>query len=504
MISADKRQAIYQLHKEGMPEREIARSLRVNRGSVRAIIEQKGQMPESTRSDKIHIDEQLLIKLYKDCDGWVQRVHEKLTEEEGIQIGYSTLTLRIRELGLGRSKPTRCGRVEDKAGEEMQHDTSAYKVKLGIKRVLLQASLLYFRYSKIRYLKFYPSFDRFKMKCFFHEALSFWGYAADICIIDNTSLARLYGTGKNAVIAPEMQQFAKQYGFEFVCHEIRHSNRKAGTERGFFTIVTNFFAGRKFESLKDLNQQAFGWATVRSANRPTGKTRLVPASAFEYEKAYLNKLPAYVQAPYLVHKRRTDQYGYVAFDGNFYWIPGSQRHDVKVLQYQDHLKIYHQRKFLGLYELPAYGVKNEQFSPKGQPKPKHQPKYRKKPTSEEEKILRTADKHIDAYLSFVLKEKSGKAKHRFIRQLYALYKKMALSLLIKTLTRALKYRISDIKTIESIAGLLIREANYDMPTVEISVEFKNRDVYRQGRFAGRVNLSAYDKLMEEDEDEDDQ
>jgi hypothetical protein len=230
---------------------------------------------------------------------------------------------------------------------------------------------------------------------------------------------------------------------------------------------------------------------------------LVPASAFEYEKAYLNKLPAYVEAPYLVHKRRTDQYGYAAFDGNFYWIPGSQRHDVKVLQYQDHLKIYHQRKFLGLYELPAYGVKNQQVSPKGQPKPKHQPKYRKKPTSEEEKILRTADKHIDAYLSFVLKEKSGKSKHRFIRQLYALYKKMALSLLIKTLTRALKYRISDIKTIESIAGLLIREANYDMPTVEISVEFKNRDVYRQGRFAGRVNLSAYDKLMEE-EDEDDQ
>jgi hypothetical protein len=172
------------------------------------------------------------------------------------------------------------------------------------------------------------------------------------------------------MIVPEVEQFAKQYGFKFVCHEVGHSNRKAGNERGFFTIVTNFFAGRKFESLKDLNQQAFSWATVRSANRPTGKTRLVPASAFEYEKAYLNKLPPYVQAPYLVHKRRTDQYGYAAFDGNFYWIPGTQRHDVKVLQYEDHLKIYHQRKFLGLYELPDYGVKNQQFSPKGQPKPK--------------------------------------------------------------------------------------------------------------------------------------
>ena len=86
MISADKRAAIYQLHKEGMPEREIARSLRVNRGTVSDIIKQKGVMPQTTRSDKIQIDTQLLIKLYKDCDGWVQRIHEKLIEEEGIPL----------------------------------------------------------------------------------------------------------------------------------------------------------------------------------------------------------------------------------------------------------------------------------------------------------------------------------------------------------------------------------------------------------------------------------
>ena len=92
MISADKRAAIYLLHKEGMGVREIARSLRVNRGTVSDIIKQKGVMPESARSDKIQLDAQLLIKLYKDCDGWVQRIHEKLTEEESIEIGYSTLT----------------------------------------------------------------------------------------------------------------------------------------------------------------------------------------------------------------------------------------------------------------------------------------------------------------------------------------------------------------------------------------------------------------------------
>jgi hypothetical protein len=500
MISADKRAAIYLLHKEGLGVCEIARSLRVNRGTVSDIIKQKGVMPQTTRSDKIQIDTQLLIKLYKDCDGWVQRIHEKLTEEEGIEIGYSTLTEKIRELSLGKARNQRCERVPDKAGEEMQQDTSPYKVQIGDKRVLLQGSLLYFRYAKVRYLKFYPSFNRFKMKCFFHEALSFWGYAAQVCIIDNTNLACLRGTGKNAVIVPEMEQFAKHYGFKFVCHQVNHPNRKAGNERGFFTIVSNFFAGRQFESLQDLNAQAFEWATVRSANRPTGKTRLIPAATFEYEKTYLNKLPVYVEPPYQVYDRRTDQYGYAAFDGNFYWIPGTKRHNVKVLQYDDHLTIYHQRKLLGHYELAEYGVKNKQISPKGQPKAQHKPKYRKKPTAGEEKILRTAADQIDAYLSFALQEKSAKSRHRFIRQLYGLYKKMALSLLIKTIQRAQKYRIKDINTLDRIAVLLIKEGNYDMPCAPIDSEFKDRQAYHEGRFAGHVDLSNYDKMIEDDDE----
>lgn len=70
-------------------------------------------------------------------------------------------------------------------------------------------------------------FNRFAMKCFLHEALMFWGYAARQCIIDYTNLARLRGSGKQAVIVPEMASFAERYGFEFLCHAIRHPNRKA-------------------------------------------------------------------------------------------------------------------------------------------------------------------------------------------------------------------------------------------------------------------------------------
>ena len=497
MIEADKRKAIYLLHKEGMGVREISRHLNISVNTVNTIIGQAGEVPQTTRKDKVDIDTELVSRVYHQCDRRVQRTHEVLSEQHGINIGYSTLSRIIRELGFGKSQKKRCHRVPDQPGAEMQHDTSPYRVKFAGKQVLVQSSIVYFRFSKVRYLKFYRSFDRFKMKCFLHEALIFWNYAAEVCIIDNTNLARLHGTGSRAVIVPEMEQFAKQYGFKFVCHEKGHANRKAGNERSFYTVETNFFPGREFANLEDMNRQAFEWATVRMTNRPTGKTRLIPAQAFEYEQPYLKKLPAYVCAPYLVLERGTDQYGYAAFEGNFYWIPGTKRHDVKVLQYAEHLKIYRNRKLLGRYPLPPDGVKNELIPPEGQSKPPYKPKYRKKPTAKEENILRTAAEEINDYLDFAIK-KGGKHKHRFIRGLYGLYRKIALEVFIKTIKRALKYRITDIKTVERIAILQLTAGNFKLPLPQIDQQFENRASYIEGCLADQVDLTVYDKITEDD------
>ncbi len=499
MIDPDKRKAIYILHKEGMEVREISRRLSVSRNTVDAIIAQKGVMPESTRKDKIEIDPELLRRLYGECKGRVQRVHEKLSEEQGVQVGYSTLTRQMRELDLGGKKKSRCDQVPDKPGAEMQHDTSPYKLEIAARRVPVVGSLLYFRYCKIRYLKFYRSFNRFKMKCFFHEGLTFWKYAAPVCIIDNTNLARLRGSGKNAVIVPEMAQYLLQYGSEFICHEINHANRKAGNERSFFTVETNFFPGRTFASMEDLNQQALEWATVRMPNRPVGKTRLIPAKAFEYEQSFLVRLPPFVPPPYLEHKRGTDQYGYAAFDANFYWVPGTSREDVTLLEYSDRLKIYLNRKLLVEYELPAEGVKNQKFTPPGKPAPKHQPAFRKKPTAEEEKRLRAVDPDVDRYLNITLKP-MGVKKHRFLRRLYGLYQKLAEPLFIKTIKRALQYRISDMETLERIAVLLMQEGDYHLPNMPVDHELQHRQSYLEGCFSDEPDLSIYEKLIEDDDE----
>jgi len=492
MIETDKRKAIYLLYEEGMSMREIARRLGVSRGAVRRAIEQKGQTIRKVRKDKQQIDPELLRRLHQECEGRMERMREKLIEEHHIPVPYSTLTRMMRDLGLSSPLPTRCEHVPDEPGAEFQHDTTVYQMKLGEQSNRLVASLLYLRYSKRRYLKFYRSFNRLKMKCFFHEALMHWGYSARQCIIDNTNLARLHGTGHQAVIVPEMVAFAKQYAFEFRCHEKGHANRKAGEERSFWTVETNFLPGRTFQNLEDLNQQALAWSTVRMENRPQAKTGLIPAKAFEYEQSFLTPLPAHLPAPYRAHQRLIDEYGYVALEGNFFWVPGTQRGEAKVLEYAQHLEIYQAQERLIDYPLPPDGTHNKHFSPPGLPAPAHQPRHPKKPAHEEEQRLRALGQAVNAYVDFILQTK-GLARHEFLKKLLALSRKMSPELFIKSIERAAKYRITSLQTIHRIAVLYLQQSGQVLPLATVDEQFTQRAAYLEGSLTDAPDLSIYEQ-----------
>ena len=498
MLDADVCNAIYQLHRAGCPVREISRQFQVSRNTVRAVMKRQGTLPQATRKDKIQLDPDLLRRLYQECDGWAQRVHEKLVEEEGIVISYPTLTRLLRELGINHARPERCDHVPDVPGVEMQHDTTVYQVKLSGQSTRVVASLLYLRYSKRRYLRFYRVFHRFAMKCFLHEALLYWGYAAGQCIIDNTNLARLRGSGQRAVIVPEMVAFAARYGFRFLCHEIKHANRKAGEERSFWTVETNFLPGRVFASLEDLNQQALEWATVRMHHRPVAKTGLIPAQAFEQERSYLTELPPQLPAPYEPHERDTDQYGYVPFQGNYYWVPGTERAAVKLLQYADRVKLFQRRVCVAEYPLPLDGAKNQRISPEGQPTPRHAPRPRRRDSQQEEQRLRALGPEVAAYLDYAL-QTPGIQRHRFLRELWALSRQVTESVFTRALARALRYRIVELRTLHRIAWFCLSLGEERPLDVEVDESFRQRPAYQEGCLTDDPDLSLYDQMLPEDD-----
>lgn len=497
MINEDRRKVIHTLFAEGKKKKDIARLLNVSVKTVRKILSTGTDYSAKVRCDKKDIDIELLRSLYERCDGYVQRVHEILKQEEKIDIGYSTLTRMIRHYGIGQKIDRRCYHVEDVPGAEMQHDTTSYKLKIGIEYHRVICSGLYLRYSKMRYIKFYPQFNRFKMKCFFYEALTFWKYVAKVCVIDNTNLAVLHGTGEQAVFHPEMISFAKPYGFEWIAHEKGHANRKAGMERNFWTVETNFLPGRSFESMEDLNHQAFEWATSQYANRPLSKTRLIPISLFEQEKPYLTKLPSYVEPPYQYHQRDIDQYGYIAFNANYYWIPGKSVGEVSVVEYPNHIKIFPPNQQSIEYPLPAYNTRNKKYNPQGVYVKPCEPQNIKKPCDEEEKHLRALGETCCVYLDFIKSNKSEiSQKPKFIRHLHHLSKNMSTSLFMTMIQRALKYSVTNIETLDRMSHQLMQKESC-MPEITISQDYEQRESYQQGRCSHETQMDLYDELLKD-------
>lgn len=477
---------MHTLFNQGVGRKEIARLVRIDVKTVRKILAGPASKRPADRKDKTVVDEKLLEGLYQDCKGYRQRMHELLTEEHGIPIGYSSLTRLLRAKGLGVEKKPRSCHVPDVPGEEMQHDTSEHKVRIGGVQRKVISSGLYLRYSKMRYVLFYRRFNRFTMKCFFDEALRHWGYCAPNCIIDNTHLAILYGCGSSAVMCPEMIGFGNNYGFTWKAHAIGHADRKAGTERNFHTVETSFLPGRSFDSLEDMNAQAIQWATVRYAKRPLAKTKLIPAMLFETEKSALIKLPDYVSTPSMEHHRVVDEYGYISFDGNYYHVPQSLRQrTVVVVQYAHHLGIMDGITKAVRHTIAADGIKNERIVEPGHtPLPRYAPKNRKLGCEHEEKKLREMGEPFAGYLEQAKNPQSGvKQRPAFIRGLYALTKRLGASLLERALTRAQSYNVFDLGAIERIAVQFI-EMSEDAPIHggDTAEEYQKRPTYREGLF----------------------
>jgi transposase len=121
MYDMNLRLTIKTLHDKGKSKKEIARILRISVKTVRRVLKRETIRKSKSRSDKIKVDHDLLTALYQKCNGYLQRVHEILTEEYGIAIGYSTLTGLCRELSIGEKNTERSMQIPDIPGEEMQH-----------------------------------------------------------------------------------------------------------------------------------------------------------------------------------------------------------------------------------------------------------------------------------------------------------------------------------------------------------------------------------------------
>lgn len=455
MLDEEMRTTILLLRAKDLTIRAIARTCQVSRHSVRAVILSGSKdVPVPPRQEKAGAWEGAIRELHRIYKGNLQLVYEELLAR-GAAFSYSALTRFCRRHEIGTQPKLPAGRYSFEIAQEMQHDTSPHKMMIGGKVCLAQCASLVLCHSRMVFMSYYPTFDRFWAKVFLTEAFKFFGGTCKRCEIDNTHVVVAHGTGTAMVPAPEMAAFAGRFGFEFQAHELGDANRSARVERMFRYIETNFLPGKAFEDWADLNRQAIAWCEKVNASLKRA-LHARPIDLFAQEQGALNPLPGYVPEVYRLHHRIVDAEGYVTLRLTRYSVPypliGRQ---LEVRENQHRIEIYQGPRVVASHanRWDAGDVRMtlaEHRPPRGEGRPKTGPPM------EEVELLRL-EPGLAAYVAG-LKARSFGRGVLVLKRLLGMVRDYPRQALLKAVDEALVYGMFDLARLD---GMVLRNVRQD-------------------------------------------
>jgi len=446
MLDQSIRTTILKLYEAGHGSRAIARTLRLSRGAVKAVISDGREVPPPLgREEKAEPHRDEILALYDRCKGNLVRVHEELLAQ-GIALSYPALTGFCRRHGIGHEPPRPSGRYHFAPGQEMQHDTSPHDIKLGGHLRRVQTASLVLCHSRMIFIELFPRFDRFACKLFLTDAVRYFGGACKVCMIDNTHVVVASGTGKDMVPAPEMAAFAERLGFEFRAHEKGDANRSARVERPFHFIENNFLAGREFADWADVGRQAVIWCDKGNA---THKSHLhaSPRELFAAEKPGLQPLPLWVPEVYVLHHRIVDVEGMVNIHRNRYSAPWRLiGHRVEVRETKEHIEIFDGPRLIARHARRVDSVDVRVVDPAHRPPRGEGRSARGDVSVEETELLRLAPELGD-YVARLKRHDAGRGL-RNVRRLLRLASEYPRGPLLVAVGTATHYGLFDLERLE--------------------------------------------------------
>jgi len=441
VLQPRQRAAILELADKGLSARQIAKALKISRPSVKKVVKSGTEtVARALRPSRLEGRQGEIEELTKRCKGNLVRVHEELTEQ-GTAVSYPALTAFVRSQALPPQKPA--GQYAFAPAYEMQHDTSPHDIEINGRTWRMQTASAVLCYSHRLFFQHYFRFTRFEAKVFLTEALRYFQGAPGRTMVDNTSVIRLRGAGKDMVPAPEMAAFADRFGFVFVAHAPGNANRSGRVERPFAYIENNFLAGRTFTDVRDLNRQARQWCQKVNAKPKRGVG--VPDELYASERGKLRPLPLFIPEPERVEIRIVDVEGFVSVDRNRYSVPPAWLHrQVQVRVTAERVEIdegdqtvVHERVLLPLDQRVQLAAHRP---PRGE-------KVRLVRELDEERALSAILPDIAPFVA-ALKKHGRKAPALLLRRLLKMARDYPHDALRAALAEALRYGLYDLERIE--------------------------------------------------------
>ena len=334
---------IITLHKQGISQRQIARTTSVDRKTVRRII--KKYNLEKIEAPKPYIRGSALFKWHEQIVEFFEKglSYVRILEELrslGFKSSYSSLTRYIKQNSL---KHDTCIRFHTLPGVEAQVDFGDIGKRMDSAGKIRKAYVFNMRLSYSRYDYYEIVFDQkisTWIKCHINAFL-FFGGVPEYVKLDNLKAGILKAEFYESVFQQDYKRFADHYNFHISPCRVAEPQEKGKVESGIKYVKNNFISGRIFTDFADMTSKLSRW--LDNANqRIHGTTKKVPRELFDVEEQLkLKSLPLFEFDMASFHIRKVAKDCHITVDHNYYSVPSKYvGSEVQILLSDSLVRIY--------------------------------------------------------------------------------------------------------------------------------------------------------------------
>jgi transposase len=358
---------LHDLHRQGLSVRAIAKRMGLDRKTVRRYLQQGleppvygPRQPRPSCLEPYHDYLQARVLAYPELSA--KRLLREV-RDLGYPGGYTLLTDYLQQV----RPPAASGfehRFETPPGRQGQVDFAHFKAVFSDAPQAPQVVWLFslvLGHSRYLYAQFVLRQDLATLiRC----------HLAAFAELGGVPQHLLYDRLKTAVLGQDeagqvqyhrtLLDLAHHYGFTPKACAPYRAKTKGKVERPFRYVRQDFFLGRSFRNLEDLNQQLTTWRHTLANQRRHGTTQQIVQEAFVAEQPTLQPLPAVAFSSVLKLERRITWDGLVSVGGNYYSVPDTTRRRVVEVQVlAQEIRIYEEEQLIAVHApLPGRGQRS--------------------------------------------------------------------------------------------------------------------------------------------------
>ncbi len=348
MISKEGWVNIRNLSNQGLTKVEIAKMLCIDRKTVAKYIE-KDEFKSYERRTTISMLDSFKDYIRNRLSNF-NLTSVKIFEEirnQGFKGKYGIVNLYVREIKKVL-KNEAVLRFETMPGEQAQVDWGSCGELFDVEKrrtIKVYCFVIVLGYSRTKYVEFFEKQDITSFLEGHNHAFEYFGGYTKEILYDNLKsvVIKRKLRAEDSEFNKKFMDFAGYYGFKPILCRPYKPNTKGKVESSVSYVKNNFLAGRKFKSLREMNEAVKLWL-MEVNNKFHGTTKEKPFERLKRE----NLLPIAGKKMYdtiITEYRKVYKDCHLSYGGNFYSVPYKYAgKEVSVKKIEDEIVIKYREK----------------------------------------------------------------------------------------------------------------------------------------------------------------